>query len=156
MIPKKVKVEIRRVALEDAAWKKAFDAFYRDSPPPKDTLEIPHAYFAAYHNGKIVGHSVIYKKLAKWVLDGLRVKPEWRERGIAKNLTAARIRYAVENGAKEIWYDCEDGNLVTTCCHLRFGFKKVGHRGLGDDRNTVHSYRLKVTDGLTKKLNLPE
>lgn len=146
-------MEIRRVAVEDAAWKKQFDAFYRDSPPPKPTLAMPHAYFAAYCGGGIVGHSVVYKKRSRWTLDGLRVKPEWRERGIAKALTASRIRYAIENGAREIWYACEDGNLVTTCCHLRFGFEKVSPKGRNSTPAALNSYRLIVTAELLRKLN---
>ena len=153
MEPEKEKVEIRRVLVENAAWKKQFDAFYRDSPPPKPTLAMEHAYFAAYRSGSIVGHSVVYKKRSRWMLDGLRVKPEWRERGIAKALTAARIRYAIENGAREVWYSCEDGNLVTTCCHLRFGFEKVCPEGRSRTPSALNNYRLKVTAELLRKLN---
>ncbi|HAF96518.1 MAG: hypothetical protein A2021_04230 [Elusimicrobia bacterium GWF2_52_66] len=152
MGPENEKVEIR-VVREDAAWKKQFDSFYCDYPPPKSTLTMPHAYFAAYRDGEIVAHSVIYKKRAQWTLDGLRVKPEWRQQGIGKALTAERIRYAIKNGAKEIWYACEDGNLVTTCCHLRFGFQKVCRKGRSCPPAQVHRYRLKVTADLLQKLN---
>jgi len=117
-------IEIRRVAKEDGEWKTRFRAFYADCGiKPVEGLE--HAYFAAYSDDEIAGHSVIYFEGGRWVLDGLRVKPEFRERGIAKGLTEARIRYALERGAKEVWYSCEDGNLVTICCHVRYGFQKV-------------------------------
>ena len=153
MIPEKEKVEIRRVETEDAAWKEQFDAFYANCPRPKLVLTTPHACFAAYHGGEMVAHAVIYIKHSQWVLDGLRVKPEWREHGIGKALTAARIRYAAENGAKEIWYDCADGNLVTTCCHMRFGFQKVGPKSRIYGPDEVRRFRLKVTADLLKKLN---
>ena len=145
-----------RIVQEDAAWRKQFDAFYANFPQPKLIFTAPHACFAAYHGGEMVAHSVVYKTRSQWVLDGLRVKPEWRERGIGKTLTAERIRYAVKNGAKEIRYDCEDGNLVTTCCHLRFGFQKVGPKGRSSALAKVHRYRLKVTADLLEKLNTYE
>lgn len=153
MIPEKEKVEIRRVEAEDTAWRKQFDAFYANCPRPKLIPAAPHAYFAAYHGGEMVAHSVIYRKRSQWILDGLRVKPEWRERGIGKTLTAERIRYAIKNGAKEIWYDCEDGNLVTTCCHMRFGFQKVCPKDRSCTPAKIHRYRLKVTADLLKKLS---
>jgi GNAT superfamily N-acetyltransferase len=153
MAAKKEEVEICRVPAENAAWKKQFDTFYADFPPSGSVTAMPHAYFAAYHNGVIVAHSVVYKKGSQWILDGLRVSPAWRERGIGKALTAARIRYAVKNGAKEIWYDCEDGNLVTTCCHLRFGFRKICPRSRSGRQRTVHRYRLTVAGDLPKRLN---
>ena len=137
---------------ESRAWKKKFNAFYADHPPPKHTLALPHVYFAAYRGGEIIAHSVIYRKRSKWMLDGLRVKPQWRERGIAKALTAARIRYAIKNGAKEIWYTCADENLVTICCHLVFGFQKASPRGRASAAAKIHHYRLKVSDELMKKL----
>lgn len=154
MMPEKEKVEIRRVEAEDAAWKKQFDAFYANCPRPKLIPATPHAYFAAYHGDEMVAHSVVYKKRLQWMLDGLRVKPEWRQQGIGKALTTERIRYAVKNGAKEIRYDCEDGNLVTTCCHLRFGFQKVCPRGRSCAPAKVHRYCLKVTADLLEKLDI--
>lgn len=143
-------IVIRRVAREDGEWKTRFRAFYADCGiRPVEGLE--HAYFAAYAADEIAGHSVIYFEGGRWVLDGLRVKPEFRERGIAKGLTEARIRYALERGAKEVWYSCEDGNLVTICCHVRYGFEKVCPDSHRCTAATAHWYRLKVTPALFKK-----
>jgi L-amino acid N-acyltransferase YncA len=84
-------------------------------------------------------------------MDGLLVKPEFREMGIAKRLTEARIRYAAGEGAQEIWYACDDGNLVTICCHLRYGFEKVCAEGEHCTLATAHWYRLRITPELFRK-----
>jgi GNAT superfamily N-acetyltransferase len=143
-------ITIRKVEQEDAAWKARFLAFYSDCDIKKVGRKA-HAYFAAYSGDEIVGHSVIYFEKGRWVMDGLRVNPEFREKGIAKRLTETRIRHAIEQGAKEIWYACEDGNLVTICCHLRFGFEKVCSHTHHCTAATAHWYRLKITPELFSK-----
>ena len=143
---------IRRVQPEDAAWKRQFKAFYTDCPAPKRGHEQSHAYFAAYSGQTIVAHSEIYREDDKWILDGLRVKVEFREKGIAKALTRARIAYAIENGAKDIWYSCHDDNLMTTCCHISLGFKKVCPPRHNCTPATAHWYKLKVTKALISGL----
>lgn len=146
------RVEIRRVETEDREWKRQFTAFYADTHLPRHTLKYPHAYFAAYNGREIVGHSVVYMENGKWIMDGLRVRPEFRQQGIAKSLTRARIRYAIGQGAKEVWYSCHDDNLVTICCHLRFGFREV----CAAPHHTTpgHWYRLKLTKTAVKKYDL--
>lgn len=144
------KVIVRKVELEDAAWKARFTSFFSGCDIKKVGRKA-HAYFAAYSGADIVGHSVIYFEKKRWVMDGLRVNPEFRQKGIAKRLTVARIRHAVGQGAKEIWYACEDGNLVTICCHLRYGFEKICPGSHHCTAATAHWYRLKITPELFKK-----
>jgi len=145
-------IEIRKVAKEDADWKRQFDAFYAGCHAPKRGRKGAHAYFAAYTGKEIVGHSEVYYEGAKWLMDGLRVKTEFRERGIAKALTRVRIVYAIENGAKEIWYSCHDDNLMTICCHVSFGFKKVCPAHHHCTTATAHWYKLKITKALISRL----
>ncbi|MBI4802728.1 MAG: GNAT family N-acetyltransferase [Elusimicrobia bacterium] len=144
-------IAVRRVEAEDRDWKRQFAAFYADFPPLTHTLKRPHAYFAAYNGREIVGHCVIFQEAGKWIMDALRVKAEFRQQGIASALTRARIHYAIGQGAKEVWYSCHDDNLVTICCHLRFGFKEVGHAS--HHSAPGHWYRLKVTKAAIKKFN---
>ena len=143
-------VEIRQVLREDAGWKKAFEDFY-SACGVRRVGRRRHAYFAAWAGAELAGHSVVLFDKGRWVMDGLLVKPEFREKGIAKKLTEARIRYAVGQGAAEIWYACEDGNLVTICCHLRYGFEKVCPAHHHCSIATAHWYRLKVTPALFRK-----
>ena len=143
-------ITIRKIARESGEWKTRYAAFYADCEL-KDVAGLNHAFFAAYAGEEIAGHSVVYYEDGRWIMDGLRVKPEFREKGIAKALTAARIRYAAGRGAKEVWYSCEDGNLVTTCCHLRFGFEKVCKKGRDCRTGAANWYRLKITPALFVK-----
>lgn len=143
-------IAIRKVSKESGEWRTRFEAFYSDCGA-RNLDNIPHAYFAAYAGEEIAGHSVVYFENGRWVLDGLRVKAEFREKGIAKALTEARLRYAIGQGAKEVWYSCDDGNLVTICCHLRYGFKKVCPDSHKCTAATAHWYRLKITPSLFKK-----
>ncbi|MDP2866895.1 MAG: GNAT family N-acetyltransferase [Elusimicrobiota bacterium] len=143
-------VVIRKVEQEDAAWKARFAAFFSGCEVRKIGRKV-HAYFAACSGEDLVGHSVVYFEKGRWVMDGLRVSPEFRQKGIAKRLTEARIRHAIGHGAKEIWYACEDGNLVTICCHLRYGFKKICPDSHHCTAATAHWYRLTVTPDLFKK-----
>lgn len=145
-----VGIKIRKISRERGEWRTRFEAFYAGLPvKPMDGL--PHAYFAAYAGEEIAGHSVIYFEKGRWVLDGLRVKPEFREKGIAKAMTEARLQHAISQGAKEVWYSCDDGNLVTICCHLRYGFKKVCPDSHNCNPATAHWYRLRITPTLFKK-----
>ena len=143
-------IAVRKVELEDAAWKASYLAFY-SGHGTKKLGRAPRAYFASYSGNELVGHSVVYLEKGRWIMDALLVKPEYREKGIAKRLTEARINHAIEQGAKEIWYACEDGNLVTTCCHLRFGFEKICPDSHHCTAATAHWYRLKITPGLFDK-----
>ena len=143
-------IEIRKIEHEDAGWKARFQAFYSGCVIKKLGRK-PHAYFAAYSGAEIAGHSVIYLEKKRWVMDGLRVKTGFREMGIAKRLTEARIRHAIEQGADEVWYSCGDGNLVTICCHLRYGFEKVCPPNHNCKAAAAHWYRLKITPGLFDK-----
>ncbi|MDD5207865.1 MAG: GNAT family N-acetyltransferase [Elusimicrobiales bacterium] len=143
-------ITVCKVEHEDAAWKARFLAFFSGCDIKKVGRKA-HTYFAAYSGEEIVGHSVVYFENGRWVMDGLRVNPEFREMGLAKRLTEARLRHTIEQGAKEIWYACEDGNLVTICCHLRYGFEKVCPHNHHCNAATMHWYRLKVTPALFKK-----
>jgi ribosomal protein S18 acetylase RimI-like enzyme len=143
---------IRQVRSEDADWKRQFKAFYADCPVPKRAPKQKHAYFAAYNGKTIVGHSEIYREEDKWIMDGLRIKAEFRERGLAKALTRARISYAIKHGADAVWYSCHNDNLMTICCHMSFGFKKICPPGHNCAVDTAHWYKLNITKALISKL----
>lgn len=150
-MPELTAVKITKISRETAAWKRAFRAFYSDCDVKELAPEQPHAYFAAYSGSDLAGHCVVYLENGRWVMDGLMVKPEFRQAGVASRLTEARIRYAAGAGAKEIWYSCADGNLVTICCHVRYGFEKVCPARHHCDASTAHWYRLDVNPELFRK-----
>ncbi|OGS14412.1 MAG: hypothetical protein A2285_08925 [Elusimicrobia bacterium RIFOXYA12_FULL_57_11] len=152
-MPQVPAIKIKRIISEDSGWKDSFTAFYSDCEIKKLAPGQAHAYFAAYSGSELAGHSVLYLENGRWVMDGLRVKPEFRQMGIAKRLTEARLRHAVKNGAGEVWYSCEDGNLVTICCHLGFGFEKVCPDNHRCSLATAHWYRLKITPAVLKNIS---
>lgn len=151
-MPKGPVIKVKQITSEDAGWKASFREFYADCEVKKLAPRQAHAYFAAYAGGVLAGHCVVYFEKGRWIMNGLRVKPEFRQMGIGKLLTKARLRHAIANGAKEVWYACDDGNLVTICCHLAFGFEKICPENHNCDLTTVHWYRLKVTPALLKKI----
>lgn len=146
MQPADKKIEIRKVENEDDDWKAGVSLIYGAVSFIGQTSTHPHAYFAAYSGGEMAGHAVILFTGGRWVLDGLRVKPEYRERGIGKALTKARILYAVSQGAEAIWYCCAGDNLVSTCCHESFGFKKAGETAPGEAPKFSQWYKLDVRE----------
>jgi len=101
-------------------------------------------YFAAYFNDILVGHSALVRENGKWILEGLRVRPEFREKGIGKKLTEIRVNCAISQKAKSVWYLARDKNLVSICCHMKLGFQK--HCGDKPD--------CKITDVVWYKLDL--
>lgn len=146
-----LKITVRKVEREDKAWKARFEDFYQGRAVKRLGRQ-PHAYFAAYAGEELAGLSVIYFEKGRWIMDALLVRPEFREMGVAKRLTSARLRYAIAQGAGEVWYSCEDGNLVTICCHLRFGFVKVCPDKHRCTAATAHWYKLAITPALDKIL----
>ena len=145
-------IEIRKVDKEDADWKRRFEEFYAGCGVHRHGRKLAHAYFAAYSGHELVGHSEIFHVGGKWIMDALRIKTEFRERGIAKALTRARIVYGIGKGAKEIWYSCHDDNLMTICCHVGLGFKKVCPAHHHCTTTTAHWYKLRITKALVARL----
>jgi GNAT superfamily N-acetyltransferase len=150
-MPKVAAIRVTEIKREDAVWKTHFQEFYSGCDVKQLAPGQPHAYFAAYSGKKLAGHCVIYLENDRWVMDGLLVKPEFRQMGVASLLTEARIRHAAKSGAGEVWYACDDGNLVTICCHLRYGFEKICPENHKCSIATAHWYRLKITPAFFKK-----
>ena len=117
-------IEIRKVNEENEKWEKSVESLLgKKATFIEATSNYPHAYFAAYHEDEMVGHSIILKTNS-WILDGLFVKKEFRSNGIAKKLTESRINYAKEMGASEIHFCCADENLASIKSHEKSGFKE--------------------------------
>jgi aminoglycoside 6'-N-acetyltransferase I len=55
-------------------------------------------------------------------LEGLYVRPGFRERGIARVLVQAVSEWALSNGCSELASDTQPGNLVSQAAHARLGF----------------------------------
>ncbi|OGS07824.1 MAG: hypothetical protein A2270_01130 [Elusimicrobia bacterium RIFOXYA12_FULL_51_18] len=107
------------------------------------TAEFQHAYFGAFHDEKIIGFSVVLKT-DKWILDALFVHPDHRGRGIAGELTKARLAFARQNGAKEIWYCCGDQNTTSLSSHKGYKFVKVRKATPEEAPAPSHWYKMNI------------
>jgi len=107
------------------------------------TAEFQHAYFEAFQDGKIIGFSVVLK-CDKWILDALFVHPDHRGRAIAGKLTDARIVFAGQNGAREIWYCCGDRNTASLLSHNGYKFAKVRKAAPGEAPEPAHWYKMDI------------
>lgn len=58
-------------------------------------------------------------------LEGIFVRPEFRSRGLAKQLLAACEGWAREQGCREFASDCELENTDSLAFHLRAGFSEA-------------------------------
>lgn len=59
-----------------------------------------------------------------WYLVGLRVDPEWRGRGIGRELTRARLEW-IGRHSTEAWYFANERNEVSRRLHSTMGFEEV-------------------------------
>ncbi|MEA3307065.1 MAG: GNAT family N-acetyltransferase [Elusimicrobiota bacterium] len=148
------KTIIKHIKTETTDWKNEFSALYPDPSFIEKALNYPHAHFAAFNKKEIVGHALIQYREDKWVLGALVVKAEFRERGIGKALTQARIDFAKELGIKKLWYESKNANLVSICCHVSLGFnKKCSHGQNHCTPATTHWYYLEVPSFINPESN---
>lgn len=59
-------------------------------------------------------------------LEGIFVHPDFRHRGIARQLTTACEEWAAAQGCREFASDCELDNTDSLAFHLRCGFSEAG------------------------------
>lgn len=138
-------IKIAKVEKEDKKWRADVGSLYENCDFIEKTAEYFHAYFAAYLGKELVGHSIIFNTGDKWLLDGLYVKPEYRGRGIAGELIEARIKFARENGASELWFNCGDSNIASVKSHEHCNFEKVHPATREEAPEPSYWYKLSVS-----------
>jgi ribosomal protein S18 acetylase RimI-like enzyme len=62
---------------------------------------------------------------AGWYLIGLIVDPAWRQRGIGRALTVARIEWLRQQAAEEVWCFTGARNAASIALHEALGFREV-------------------------------
>ena len=95
---------------EDAA---CFLAYEAGIPVGFAQCQLRHVYVEGAHTSP-VGY-----------LEGIFVQPEFRHRGLAKQLLGACESWAKEKGCMEFASDCELGNDASLDFHLSMGFTEV-------------------------------
>lgn len=148
------KIIIKQIKTETADWKNEFTDLYPNQSFIENALNYPHAHFAAFNGKKIVAHALIQYREDRWVLGALIVKAEFREQGIGKALTQARIDFAKKLGIKKLWYESKNANLVSICCHVALGFNKICAHGQAHcTPATTHWYNLEISNAHSPDLN---
>ncbi len=73
---------------------------------------------------EIVGNiSIVPFNKGNFLLANIAVHPDYRRRGIARQLTQRGIQHVRERGAKAIWLHVEEGNLPAIQLYLSLGFQ---------------------------------
>src|SRR2546425_8541411 len=83
-------------------------------------------FFVALSAGRVVGMGklTVLSRSEAW-LEGGRVAPRWRRRGIATALFAHRIAYARERGFRVLRFSTASDNTPIHRAARRFAFKRV-------------------------------
>jgi ribosomal protein S18 acetylase RimI-like enzyme len=84
-------------------------------------------FFVAESAGRVVGMGkvTVVSSTEAW-LEGGRVAPRWRRRGIATALIAHRIAYASERGFRVLRFSTASDNTPIHRAARRFGFVRIG------------------------------
>jgi ribosomal-protein-alanine N-acetyltransferase len=77
---------------------------------------------------EIVGMIVVWMILDEAHIATIAVHPEYRGRGIGRELLAIALREAIEHGALESLLEVRANNLVAQALYRDFGFEIVGRR----------------------------
>jgi GNAT superfamily N-acetyltransferase len=87
-------------------------------------------FFVAESSGRVVGMGkvTLVSPTEAW-LEGGRVAPRWRRRGIATALIAHRIAYARERGVRVLRFSTASDNTPIHRAAKRFGFARVASLG---------------------------
>ncbi|GAB96227.1 ribosomal protein S18 acetylase RimI-like enzyme [Kineosphaera limosa] len=107
-------------------WRRAFSAALKD---------LGHIVVVAHHVGELVGYGKATwldpgardarGMPAGWYLTGVIVAPNHRRRGVAGQLTSARLDAAVARGAQEVWCFASAVNRASILLHEQLGFVEV-------------------------------
>jgi GNAT superfamily N-acetyltransferase len=83
-------------------------------------------FFVAESGGRVVGMGklTVVSRTEAW-LEGGRVAPRWRQKGIATALIAHRIAYARERGFRVLRFSTGSNNMPIHRAAKRFGFRRI-------------------------------
>ena len=88
--------------------------------------------------GRVVGFSKLTRHgPGEWWLEGLRVDPRYRGRGVARRLHAHQLALVRRIGSGTLRYSTGDGNRASQHLGLSSGFRDIGHN-LELRRNLVY------------------
>jgi len=83
----------------------------------------PEGFIVAENENRIIGYTIGYPKNESAEIISLAVDPNWRKKGIGKNLTNFLINHFKEKGVKEIFLHVRTKNKVAISFNQNLDFK---------------------------------
>ncbi len=121
---------IRKFKLSDLAGVMEIEkaSFPKSQAYPRSYFEryyqkYPQGFIVAENKGKIIGYAIGQLKNNSGEFISLAVRPEFRQKGIGKELTNFLINHFKEKGGKEISLNVRTGNKIAISFYKNLGFK---------------------------------
>ena len=127
-------VEIRRMTVEDIPAVVALDQMSFSLPWPERsfhfelTQNTASRCWAAVTNGRIVGMIVNWLLVDEAHVATIAVHPEYRRRGVARELLAHSLRSMVGEGAVSSFLEVRESNTAARAMYRKFGYEDTGRR----------------------------
>ncbi|MEZ0536594.1 ribosomal protein S18-alanine N-acetyltransferase [Caldicellulosiruptoraceae bacterium PP1] len=95
----------------------------------EDELENELAHYFVYEeSGKVIGYVGMYHILNEGHITNIAVNPDFRGKGIGKELLLHILKYAKENDIVALTLEVRKSNIVAQNLYKSFGFKEAGIR----------------------------
>ena len=125
---------VRKMTVEDVPAAHAIDVSSFTLPWPERSLRFevtdnPAARcWVAEVDGRVVGMMVLWMIVDEVHIATLATHPEFRRRGIAKQLLVEALENAYTEGARAAFLEVRAGNVSAGRMYQKFGFEEVGRR----------------------------
>lgn len=94
-----------------------------------EELNNPRAvFYVARIGGQVAGYAGMQHVLDEGDICNVAVFPQYRRRGIAREILLCLFRYAASNGISQIMLEVRAGNLGAQALYAGLGFEPVGRR----------------------------
>ena len=108
------------------------NVFLRWASNAVETVSMPLSGYVWEENGEIIGNvSVIPHRQARkkyYLIANVAVRPEFRNRGIGRELTLSAVQHASQHHADEIWLQVRDDNPSAIKLYRGLGFEEHARR----------------------------
>ncbi len=106
--------------------------FIRLASATADWANVPFAGFVWQQDGRLVGNVSIIPYFVKgrrfFLIANVAVHPEYRRRGIARDLTRQAVEYVRKRGAPSVWLHVREDNLPAVTLYQNLGFLERARR----------------------------
>ncbi len=107
-------------------------AFVHLASATADWASLPFSGFVWQEDGRLVGNASIIPYYVKgrryFLIANVAVHPEYRRRGIGRNLTRQAIEYVRKRGAPEVWLHVREENFGAVSLYENLGFVERARR----------------------------